>query len=259
MIHIFLFLLTIISTLLVGGFWYSLSIMVILLAHELGHFFMGLHYGVRVSPPFFIPFPFPPFGTLGAVIRMKSFMGHRRALFDIGVAGPLMGLLFAIPAIVIGLKMSQIVGPEAVRPQGSSLGVPILFKMIQNVVLGNIPDDMDVLLHPIGYAGWVGLFVTSLNLLPAGQLDGGHIVYSLLSRRSPLVYMVTIGILAILCIAYNPQWTPLAILLVFFGFRHPPTLNDHYPLGWKRRWIGIGMVVIFFLSFTPAPFPDYLP
>ncbi len=259
LIHILLFLLTLLSTFFIGGFWYSLSIMVILLAHEMGHFFMGLRYGVRVSLPFFIPFPVPPFGTLGAIIRMKSFMGHRRALFDIGVAGPMMGLLFTLPAIVIGLKMSQIVGPEVGRAHGSTLGVPILFTMIQKVVLGNIPDNKDVLLHPIGYAGWVGLFVTALNLLPVGQLDGGHIMYSLLGPRSSVVFKIVIGILAIICIAYNPQWTLLVILLLFFGFRHPPTLNDHYPLDWKRKVIGIGMVVLFFLSFTPAPFPDYLP
>jgi membrane-associated protease RseP (regulator of RpoE activity) len=131
--------------------------------------------------------------------------------------------------------------------------------MIQKVVLGNIPDNKDVLLHPIGYAGWVGLFVTALNLLPVGQLDGGHIMYSLLGPRSSVVFKIVIGILAIICIAYNPQWTLLVILLLFFGFRHPPTLNDHYPLDWKRKVIGIGMVVLFFLSFTPAPFPDYLP
>ena len=119
-LHILLFILTLLSTFFIGGLWYSLSIMVILLAHEMGHFFMGLRYGVRVSLPFFIPFPLPPFGTLGAVIRMKSFMGHRRALFDIGVAGPVMGLLFAVPAIAIGLKMSQIVGAEVGRAQGSS-------------------------------------------------------------------------------------------------------------------------------------------
>jgi membrane-associated protease RseP (regulator of RpoE activity) len=258
LIPFLLFVLTILSTFFVGGGWYSLSIILILLAHEMGHFFVGIHHGVRVSLPFFIPFPFPPFGTMGAIIRMRSFMGNRKALFDIGVAGPIMGLIFAIPAIIIGLKMSKLVPPEIGRQHGQSLGVPILFKIIQAIVLRDIPDHMDIILHPIGYAGWVGLFVTALNLIPVGQLDGGHIMYALLGRKSKYVYRIVVGILAIICVIYNPQWVILVILLIFFGFRHPPTLDDYYPLDWKRKSLGIGMIILFVLSFTPIPFPDYL-
>ena len=165
------------STLIVGGPAYSFAIILILLGHEMGHYFMSRRYGIRATLPFFLPLPLPPFGTLGAVIRMESTVSSRKALFDTGVAGPLTSLILSIPAIVIGLKLSKVIPVSHIKEGAIRLADPLLFSFIQRLVMGEIPENYDILLHPIGYAGWVGLFVTALNLLPVGQLDGGHIAY----------------------------------------------------------------------------------
>ena len=158
------------STFLVGGVWYALPLMIILLSHELGHYFLSKRYQVEATLPFFIPFPLSPFGTLGAVIKMKGIIPNRKALFDIGIAGPITGLIFTIPCIAVGLKFSEIVALSEVSEPIIPLGSPILFTLMQNIIIGPLPDGQDVLLHPLAYAGWVGLFVTALNLLPIGHL-----------------------------------------------------------------------------------------
>jgi membrane-associated protease RseP (regulator of RpoE activity) len=257
-----LFLLTCASTFLIGylpskrltdGLWYSGGIIAILFCHEMGHYLMCVRHRVQATLPFFIPFPVPPFGTLGAVIRMDSRMPNRRILFDIGVAGPLAGLAVTLPAIYFGLKMSQIIVLGEI--EGSQqLGESVLFKWMSLLALGPLPKGHDTLLHPLAYAGWAGLFVTALNLLPIGQLDGGHILYALLGERSELLYRITLALFALICIILYPGWFLLIVLLLWFGYRHPPTMDHWTPLDSKRRVVAYLTFVIFVLSFTPVPF-----
>jgi membrane-associated protease RseP (regulator of RpoE activity) len=256
-IHIVLFILTVASTLIVGGPAYSFPIILILLGHEMGHYLMSRRYGIRATLPFFLPFPLPPFGTLGAVIRMESTVSTRKALFDTGVAGPLTSLCLSIPAIVIGLRLSELIPASQVREGVLRLADPPLFSLIQRLVLGEISEKYEILLHPIGFAGWVGLFVTALNLLPIGQLDGGHIAYALFGRKSRLISLVAITVMAFITIFYNPGWLLLLILMILFGFRHPAPMDDQTPLDGKRKLIGALAFLAFLISFTPTPFPEY--
>ncbi|OGP64796.1 MAG: hypothetical protein A2170_04385, partial [Deltaproteobacteria bacterium RBG_13_53_10] len=257
-VHTLLFVLTVISTLVVGGLAYSITLILILLGHEMAHYFISRRYGMRATLPYFLPFPFSPFGTLGAVIRMQSTVPSRQVLFDTGVAGPLISFALSIPAIAIGLSLSQTLPASELKEGGMRLGDPLLFAFIQRLVMGHVPENCDVLLHPIGYAGWVGLFVTALNLLPVGQLDGGHIAYALFGRRSRIVFLFAIATMAFITIFHNPGWLLLLILIILFGFRHPPPLDDETPLDWKRKLMGILAFVAFFLSFTPSPFPQFV-
>jgi membrane-associated protease RseP (regulator of RpoE activity) len=257
--YLILYLLTIISTYITWGGWYCIAIMAILSAHELGHYLMSRRYGISSTLPLFIPFPFSPFGTLGAVIKMRGTIYNRRALFDIGAAGPLTGLALTIPAIILGLRLSRVVAVAQLPPQSiMSLGDSLLFSWLERIVLGPIPAGHDVILHPIAYAGWVGLFVTALNLLPIGQLDGGHIVYSLWGEKSILIFKLVLGVLALVSLVFNPGWFLLVILLLFLGLKHPPPIDNITPLDSKRKWLGIFTLIIFILSFTPVPFPDYI-
>jgi membrane-associated protease RseP (regulator of RpoE activity) len=254
-LHIILFLLTIGSTILVGGFLYSFAIMTILLAHEMGHYLMTRKYGIPSTLPFFIPFPMEPFGTFGAIIKMKGVIINKRALFDIGVAGPLCGFAVALPFIIAGILMSKvqvIIG----GPHYQRLGDPLFFTLIQSVFIEKIPQGFDLVLHPFAYAGWVGLFVTALNLLPVGQLDGGHVVYAVFGDKSQWVSRVSITLLALLAIFYNPGWLTLVILLLIFGRSHPQPYDTETPLDGKRKLVACIVLVIFILSFIPAPFPE---
>jgi membrane-associated protease RseP (regulator of RpoE activity) len=256
-IHILLFILTVASTLIVGGPAYSIAIMLILLGHEMGHYFMSRKYGMRATLPFFLPFPLSPFGTLGAVIRMESTIASRKTLFDTGVAGPLTSLCLSIPAIAIGLRLSEVIPVSQLKEGMIRLADPLLFSFIQKLVMGDVPENYEVILHPIGYAGWVGLFVTALNLLPVGQLDGGHVAYALFGRKSRAIFLITIVIMAYITIFHNPGWFLLLILIILFGFRHPSPLDDQTPLDGKRKLMGGIAFLAFFLSFTPAPFPQF--
>jgi membrane-associated protease RseP (regulator of RpoE activity) len=256
-IHILLFILTVASTLIVGGPAYSIAIILILLGHEMGHYFMSRRYGMKATLPFFLPFPFSPFGTLGAVIRMESTIASRKTLFDTGVAGPLISFFLSIPAIVIGLKLSEVIPVSQLKEGMIRLADPLLFSFIQKLVMGDVPENYEVILHPIGYAGWVGLFVTALNLLPVGQLDGGHIAYALLGRKSRAIFLIAIAVMAYITIFHNPGWFLLLILIILFGFRHPAPLDDQTPLDGKRKLIGGFAFLAFFLSFTPSPFPQF--
>jgi len=256
-LHLVLFILTVASTCFVGGPVYSVAVILILFGHEMGHYLMSRRYGIRATLPFFLPFPLPPFGTLGAVIRMESTVASRKALFDTGVAGPFTSFVLSIPAIVIGLRLSDVV--PASHIEGTlRLADPPLFSSIQRLVLGQISENYEVVLHPIGFAGWVGLFVTSLNLLPIGQLDGGHIAYGLFGKRSRVIFLIAIAVMAFITVFYNPGWFLLLILIILFGFRHPPPMDDQTPLDWKRKLLGGFAFLAFFLSFTPAPFPEYV-
>jgi len=257
-INILLFILTVISTWLTGGPGYSITIMLILLGHELGHYFMSQRHGIRATLPYFLPFPLSPFGTFGAVIRMESTVSSRKALFDTGAAGPLTSFCLSIPAIMIGLKFSEVIPTSQLKEGTLRLADPLLFSFIQRFVIGDVPKTHDIILHPIGYAGWVGLFVTALNLLPIGQLDGGHIAYALFGRKSRIIFLIAIAVMAFITVFYNPGWLLLLILFIIFGFRHPAPMDDFTPLDGKRKLLGMIAFLIFILSFTPTPFPDFV-
>jgi len=257
-IHVVLFILTVASTLIVGGPAYSFAIILILLGHEMGHYFVSRRYGIRATLPFFLPFPLPPFGTLGAVIRMESAVSSRKALFDTGVAGPFTSLLLSVPAIVIGLRLSEVIPTSQIKEGALRLADPLLFSFIQRLVMGDVQEGYDILIHPIGYAGWVGLFVTALNLLPVGQLDGGHIAYALFGRKSRAIFLIAIAVMAFITVFYNPGWLLLLILIILFGFRHPAPLDDQTPLDRRRKLMGGLAFLALVLSFTPTPFPQFV-
>ncbi|MCX8111223.1 MAG: site-2 protease family protein [Syntrophorhabdaceae bacterium] len=255
MIHIVLFLLTFASTWFVGGFLYSISIMSILFAHEMGHYIMSKRYGIPATLPYFIPFPLSPFGTFGAIIKMKGTMQNKRALFDIGVGGPIAGFVVSLPFIYVGIKLSQ-VGPVPAHEGFIELGDPLLFKLFQIILVGEIPDGYDLILHPFAYAGWVGLFVTALNLIPAGQLDGGHIVYAVFGEDSRKIYIAVLLGLGVYALFFSQGWLALVILLFIFGIRHPRPIDMETELDRKRKVLALVILIIFVLSFTPKPFPS---
>ena len=257
-VYVLLFLLTIASTWVMRKAGYAITVILILLGHELGHYFMSRSYGIKATLPLFLPFPLPPFGTLGAVIRMGGVVTSRRALFDVGAAGPLASLCLSIPAITIGLRLSDVIPVSQIKEGAIRLADPLLFSFIQRLVIGEVSESFEIILHPIGYAGWVGLFVTALNLLPLGQLDGGHIVYALFGKRSRTIFSITLAVMAFITIFYNPGWGFLLILIVLFGFKHPPPFDDTTPVDWRRKVIGGIMFLAFLLSFTPVPFPQFL-
>jgi len=256
-VHIILFLLTIMTTYLAHGIFYSLSIVAILFAHEMGHYLMCRKYGISATLPFFIPFPFPqfnPFGTMGAVIKMRGRIPNRRALFDIGVAGPLAGLALTIPILIIGLENSEFVPITKIQGGTLFLGESVLFSQLAKLILGPTPEGYDTLLHPMAFAGWAGLFVTALNLLPIGQLDGGHVLYAIFGDKSQQIYKFVMGAFIIICAIWYPGWLLLIILLLWFGYRHPPPENDVIPLDPKRRLLGYFTFFVFVISFIPVPF-----
>ncbi|HOP86585.1 MAG TPA: site-2 protease family protein [Syntrophorhabdaceae bacterium] len=256
MIHIVLFILTFASTYFAGGFLYSISVMTILLCHEMGHYMASRLYGIPATLPYFLPFPLSPFGTLGAVIKMKGIIINKKALFDIGVAGPLAGFVISLPFIYIGIRLSTI-GPV---PEGLGflqLGDPLIFKLFQALLIGEIPRGYDLILHPFAYAGWVGVFVTALNLIPVGQLDGGHIVYALFGENSKKIYLFVIFGLGTYALFFSQGWLALIVLLLIFGMKHPIPLDNITELDRKRKILAFIILIIFILSFVPKPFPEF--
>jgi membrane-associated protease RseP (regulator of RpoE activity) len=251
--HVLLFLLTCATTTLVGGPAYAAVLMSILFCHEMGHYLQARRYRVPATLPYFIPVPLPPFGTMGAVIRMNNLGADRKVLFDIGITGPLAGLVIAVPATFWGLAHSQVVQTASLAGHSIQLGDSLFFAGLSRLVVGPLPAGYDVMLHPIAFAGWAGLFVTALNLLPIGQLDGGHVLYALLGRKSHFVaIVVALGFVAT-AIFVNWAWTLMVILVFLIGLRHPPTADDEVPLGRTRLWLGIASLAFFVLSFTPDP------
>jgi membrane-associated protease RseP (regulator of RpoE activity) len=259
-IHILLFVLTVASTFFVGlsdglsgALWYSGGIMAILLAHEMGHYVMARKYGIPATLPFFIPMPLSPFGTMGAVIKMSGTIPNRRALMDVGAAGPLAGMVLIVPAIVIGLLKSKLVPLASLGGNSISLGDSLLFKVLSWLSIGVTPKGQDVLLHPLAFAGWVGLLVTALNLLPIGQLDGGHISYALFRGKSRIVSKVFYWIMIGVCLFLYMGWFLLVAVLMIIR-KHPPTWDDDLPLDRKRIVTGWIALAVFVLAFTPVPF-----
>ncbi len=238
---------------LLAGVPFAFSLLLILGIHELGHYFTARSYGVEVTLPYFIPAPIG-LGTFGAFIKMKSPVTDRKALFDVGLAGPLAGLVIAIPVLIIGLKHSQIIPALEPGRIGIRLGSPLLFSFIQRLTLGSLPENVDVLLHPVAFAGWIGLFVTALNLLPIGQLDGGHVSYALLGRHHRWVAIGTLLGLLVMGTLFWPGWLFWAGLTLALGLKHPPPLNDVTPLDRRRRVGGVLSFLLLLSLITPAPF-----
>lgn len=242
-----------------GGLWYSLSILAILGAHEMGHYLACRRYGVDATLPFFIPFPSGLAGTLGAFIRIRSPIRTKPQLFDIGVAGPIAGFVVAVPAMIVGLAMSRVVKLPA-SFVGLELGEPLLFKGIAWLIWGPVPDGYSLNLHPMAFAAWFGLLATALNLFPVGQLDGGHLTYSVFGRKSTYVTLATLVVAIGLTFVSASWivWTGLMILmLLVFGPSHPPTVDEHVPLDTRRRWIAFAALLIFIACFTPSPIQPY--
>jgi membrane-associated protease RseP (regulator of RpoE activity) len=241
--------------LLIRGFWYSGTILAILGAHELGHYFACRYYGIDASLPYFIPAPIPLTGTLGAFIRIRQPIITKRMLFDIGVAGPFAGFLVAVPALFIGLSLSHVawVPPNMT---GVELGEPLLFKAASWLLWGHIREGYSLNLHPMAFAAWFGLLATALNLFPIGQLDGGHVSYAVLGRRSSIVTLVMILVAIGLTFVSMSWlfWTVLMIgMLLAFGPHHPRTLDEDLPLDPRRRFLALLAFGIFVICFTPAP------
>jgi membrane-associated protease RseP (regulator of RpoE activity) len=290
MINIVLFIATLGTTWLAGagggtvneaiwnGFTYMGCIMGILLCHEMGHYVMGRRNRVGVSLPYFIPFPLSLFGTLGAVIVMRGRIRSRNALMEVGASGPIAGMLVAIPILLIGLSLSAV---EPLPDQGLIEGQSLLYMALKWIAVGEIPAGHDVMLHPMAWAGWIGLLVTMLNLLPIGQLDGGHIFYALWGKAhltaSRLfhggLFLMGIGVMGyctwdaelrgltgdayLTQVLTGANWLFLGLLILFFswrskgGLRHPPTDDDH--LSPAHRAVGIACLVLLILIFTPIP------
>jgi len=268
-LHLILFILTLITTLGVGamqtgvdimkepakiykGIPFSLTLMLILLSHELSHYFTSRKHGVKASLPYFIPAP-TIIGTFGAFIKMKSPIVTREALIDIGASGPIAGFIISVIATVIGLHMSEIV-PVAQAKGGLNLGDSLLFSSLAQMVLGVTPSDSDILLSPVAFAGWIGLFVTSINLIPVGQLDGGHIAYALLGEKQKFVSILLIIVMGFLGLLLWEGWAIWAVLLLILGIRHPPIIYWGGSLDRKRKFVGWFSVAMFVLTFIPVPF-----
>ena len=267
-LHILLFIITVVTTLIAGalqegvnlleqpasiwrGIPFSFTLLLILGTHELGHYLMAKKHRVDVTLPYFIPAP-SFIGTFGAVIKMKSPMLDRMTLLDVGVAGPFAGMIVAIPVLVLGLILSDIVpytGTEGIR-----LGSCLLFSGLNWIVNGPMSDNVSLMLHPVAFSGWIGLLVTSLNLIPAGQLDGGHVAYAVFGSKQRIVAKVFMGVLLLLGVVGWSGWFVWFILLLFLGINHPPVVYDWIPLDRKRKITGIIALGVFVITFMPKPF-----
>jgi len=307
-VNILLFVLTILSVMLTGaqfgemdvnalseaslggilffvlqGWPFAVSLLGILLAHELGHYIVGRIQGVKVTLPYFIPFPFSAFGTMGAFISMKEIPKNKKHLLNLGIAGPLIGLLVTIPVLIIGLNLSTVGPIEAEMPEGMILfleGNSIAYLLAKYLAFGELLPrpisygdvspvlywvryfftsrplplgGLDVQIHPVAWAGWAGLFVTAINLIPAGQLDGGHILYVLLGKkRAKKIFPFILGALALMGLAWQGWWL-WAALIFFVGRFHAEPLDQITPLNRKHKILGLIALVIFILIFIPVP------
>ncbi len=229
---------------------FAAAIMTILLAHEMGHFVVARAHGFRLSLPYFIPFP-AGFGTLGAIIRLRSPPPHRTALLEMGAAGPLAGAAVSFLALAVGLPLGG--GPIQPEP-GTTILVfhdPLAVKILGVLLLG-APPDRYALLHPVGLAGWIGCLLTAINLLPIGQLDGGHIAAALVPRRARLLARVLLGVLVVAGLLW-PGWTVWAVLLLLLGAWRSLPVPSLPPLTPRARWAAVAAGLVFLLTFMPAP------
>ena len=238
---------------LLTGLPFSLVLMTILIAHEMSHYLASRTHNVPSTLPFFIPAP-SIIGTFGAVIRMKGAIWDRRALLDIGASGPIGGFLLALPALAFGLGMSEIVSTSDGAWEGIVLGDSLLMLVLEKIIMGELPAGSDIILHPVAFAGWLGMFVTSLNLLPVGQLDGGHITKALYPDHFDIIARITHFCLIAMGLFFWEGWLIWALLLMFLGVGHPPVLLPHISLDDRRRKVGYVALAIFVMTFVPAPF-----
>ena len=251
------------SWLLLGGLWYSVGVLTILGVHEFGHYFACKYYGVDASLPYFIPLPLPfaiP-GTFGAVIRIRQHIASKQQYFDIGIAGPIAGFLVLIPILVLGISLSNIVTLPA-DFNGENYAEPLLFQWIEKLFLPSLAAGETINLHPAGWAAWWGLLATALNLFPAGQLDGGHISYAVFGRRSSTITIGVIACLIILTVGSmvvlrTPSYllpTILLVIMVFvMGPHHPRTPDEDQALDARRLWLAVFAAFMFIVSFTSVP------
>lgn len=241
------------------AFTYAAAVMGILLAHEFGHYFQTLRYRVPASPPLFLPVPGTPFGTMGAVILQGAGYAHRRALFDIAISGPLAGLVIALPVAWWGLQDSRV---ELIPPNAQALlfGDPLVLQWLIELRHGPLEAGQEVVLTPLLFAGWVGIFVTALNLLPVGQLDGGHILYSLVGKKAHFVAIaLIIGAAGWMYFTGSWGYSIFLVLIVLFGPIHPPSADDTVPLGPVRTILGWLTLAFLLIGFTPSPIEIQMP
>ena len=272
LLHLGLLLATVVTTVIAGalqqgvnpletpellykGIPFSFTLLLILGAHEMGHYLVSRQHHLDVSLPYFIPAPPIPFiiGTFGAFIRIRSPIRDKRALLDVGCAGPLTGVMVSIPVVMVGLKLSAVTvigGGEGTL----TLGEPLLFKLLSWLALGPLTPDQNIVLHPVAFAGWIGLLVTALNLIPVGQLDGGHVAYALFPEHHRYISLVSLGLLVICGVLFWQGWLLWAALIAFLGWRHPPPYQFWVPLDRRHRVLGIITIAVFVLTFSPAPF-----
>lgn len=240
------------------GLPFSLALIAILLAHEMGHYLACRYYRIDSTLPYFIPIPpvVSFIGTLGAFIKIRAPFPGRRALFDVAVAGPIAGFVVAVPALWFGAKLSGFIPWPAPADEYLVFGEPLLFKWIFSAAMPEVPAGHTLNLHPIAWAAWFGLLATFLNLLPVGQLDGGHIAYALLGQRGHRVISraVLIGLAGLSLLALPlPLYLVLCVVILMLGLNHPRTLNDQEGLGGGRRAVGLLALLIFVLCFMPVP------
>ena len=238
---------------LISGCLFAGSLLLVLGVHELGHYFVARYHGVEASLPYFIPFPIG-IGTLGAFIRMRSAVPHRRALFDVGVSGPLAGVAVAVPLFVVGLLLA----PEQRHPAlyGNGLLMDALVILVERV--RGFPADYHPSIHPVAFAAYIGLFITAVNLLPAGQLDGGHVAYAAFGRRSFLLAIVIVFALATIGLWQRQlNWLIWAGFIAFTGLRHPPTVDAEAGLDGPRLLVMVAGMILLVLLFATNPLPVF--
>ncbi len=265
-VHILLFAITVLSTLTAGSFLsggnplqnpadlklgtgFSFTLLSILMLHELSHYFAARAHKTSTSLPFFIPAP-TFIGTFGAVIKMRSPIMNRKALLDVGVSGPMASFFLSVIAVTAGLGNSQVV--EKIPEESIRLGDSLIFSLLVRMVKGSLEEGSTVMLSPVAFAGWIGLLVTSLNLIPASQLDGGHVMYSVAGQRYTQVAVVVVLSLLVLGFFWS-GWFIWAFLVLLLGLYHPPPADDSTPVDRKRRALAISAMVIFILTFVPVP------
>ena len=237
--------------LLEGALSFSLPLLAILIAHEAGHYVVCRRYGIDASPPYFIPFP-SLVGTMGAFIRIREPIRDKKQLFDMAVAGPIAGFAVAVPLLAWGVSHSRVNPVPALGDGTVIFQYPILVQLFQKVLVGATYTSIDVIEHPVFLAAWFGLFVTALNLLPLGQLDGGHAVYAVFGRFQRFLAIPLLVVLAVLGLKW-PGWWVWVLFTLFTGIRHPPVLNEDEPLDDRRKLVAAAVLLIFVLCFAPVP------
>jgi membrane-associated protease RseP (regulator of RpoE activity) len=240
-------------TFFLNGLVFSIPLMSILLVHEMGHFLAGRRRHLDVTPPFFIP-AIPPVGTFGAFIKIRSMIPDRQALIEVGAAGPVCGAIMAIPLLFVGMSLSEIHAGAETSGSGLSFGTSIIFELASLIWFGKLSFQTVIILHPIAIAAWFGLFVTAMNLLPMGQLDGGHVIYALFGPRvARYVSYGVFGSLIPLGIFTWPGWIMFAALTLIIGLKHPPPVDTYSEPSPRGRVLAWTAIALFVLTFVPTP------